>query len=295
VRRALPVLLLGILAALPGSAHGAVRRGCGVPGNHVYNMTWGGIVRTAVLHVPRSYAHRQLPLVIGLHGAGGNGPDFEEYSGLATQSDRSGFAAVFPSAPGVKPVWNIGRYVQGADDVGFIGALIDRLVLTGCADSGHVFATGVSNGGGMAALLGCALSNKIAAVAPVAGGYAQLPACTPTRPVSVLEIHGTRDRVVPYAGIPPERRGSVPRFLTSWATLDGCSQATQRSSIARATIRDLWIGCRGGAQVAGIKLYGAGHEWPGGDPPEDDGPSDLDAARAVWGFFASVPPMGAGG
>jgi poly(3-hydroxybutyrate) depolymerase len=55
----------------------------------------------------------------------------------------------------------------------------------------------------------------------------------------------------------------------------------------------MWGGCRGGVRVAGIKLYGAGHEWPGGDPPGDDGPSDLDAARAVWSFFTSVPPTAA--
>ena len=42
------------------------------------------------------------------------------------------------------------------------------------------------------------------AIAPVAGGYRSLPQCKPTRPLSVLEIHGTADPVVPYDGKPPD-------------------------------------------------------------------------------------------
>jgi polyhydroxybutyrate depolymerase len=295
VRRATVLLALGFVLALPGGAHAAAPRGCGPRGDHVYHLVWGGIPRIAVLHVPPRLAHKALPLIIALHGAGGDGPDFEEHSGLVPTSDDAGFAVVFPTAAGVRPFWNISRNPGGADDVGFIAALIDRLVRVGCADPARVYATGVSNGGGMAALLGCALSDRIAAVAPVAGGYKSLPLCVPQRPVSVLEIHGSRDQVVPYAGVPPDRLGSVPRFLVSWASLDGCSNVSQRQSIARATMSAIWPACRGGGRVEGIKLYGAGHEWPGGDPPEDDGPSDLSAARTVWAFFASVAAGGATG
>jgi polyhydroxybutyrate depolymerase len=132
-------------------------------------------------------------------------------------------------------------------------------------------------------------------VAPVAGGYKALPPCTPQRPVSVLEIHGTRDQVVPYTGVPPDRLGSVPRFLVGWASRDGCGGVPKRQSIGPATMSAIWAGCQGGARVQGIKLYGAGHVWPGGDPPEEDGPSDLVAARTVWAFFASLAAGGATG
>jgi len=294
VRRATVLLALGFVLALPGGAKAAAPSGCGPRGDHIYHMVWGGIPRIATLHVPPKLAHKALPLVIALHGAGGDGPDFEEHSGLVPTSDDAGFAVVFPTAAG-NHYWNISRSPGAADDVGFVAALIDRLVRVGCADLARVYATGVSNGGGMAALLGCALSDRITAVAPVAGGYRALPPCTPTRPVSVLEIHGSRDRVVPYAGTPPDRLGSVPRFLVSWASLDGCGPTAQRRSIARATMSAIWPACKGGARVQGIKLYGAGHEWPGSEPPEDDGPSDLNAAETVWAFFASVAAGGSTG
>lgn len=57
----------------------------------------------------------------------------------------------------------------------------------------------MSNGAMMAQRLGCELASKIAAIAPVEGTLL-IPACTPTRPVPVYEIHGALDLNVPYNG-----------------------------------------------------------------------------------------------
>ena len=65
------------------------------------------------------------------------------------------------------------------DDVVFTRALLDLVATRTCVDPARVYATGVSNGGGLAARLGCALADRLAAVAPVAGGYSSLPACRP--------------------------------------------------------------------------------------------------------------------
>ena len=51
------------------------------------------------------------------------------------------------------------------------------------ACTNRVFATGVSNGGGMSARLACDAADLVAAAAPVAGGYGALPDCRPTRAV----------------------------------------------------------------------------------------------------------------
>ena len=79
-----------------------------------------------------------------------------------------------------------------------------------------IYVTGVSNGGGMAARAACELADRLAAAAPVAGGYGTLPACRPSRPLPVLEVHGTGDGVVPYAGKGPRRSGSVAGWLGMW-------------------------------------------------------------------------------
>ena len=56
------------------------------------------------------------------------------------------------------------------DDIAFIGALLDAVEQSVCVDASRVYATGVSNGGGMVARLACELSDRLAAIAPVAGG-----------------------------------------------------------------------------------------------------------------------------
>lgn len=294
MRYALLVLLpLALLPAALGTGHATSLPGCGSARNHAITLTYGGLKRTALLHVPRGYTGGRRPLVIGLGGAGDTGRHFEQFSGLRQESDSAGFAAVFPTATGARPFWNIQAYTTGADDVGYIAALIDTLEQSGCADPARVYATGVSNGGGMSALLGCRLADKIAAIAPVAGGYKALPPCQPSRPMPVLEIHGSRDPIVPYAGRPPDRLGSVPRFLVGWAQRDGCRMGAQRASIGPATIQSRWTGCEPGTAVIGIKLYGAGHLWPGSHPPVPQGPSRLAAAATVWKFFAqySMGPL----
>src|SRR5439155_27003687 len=119
------------------------------------------------------------------------------------------------------------------DDAAYLRNVI--AALTGdaaCADPRHVGITGVSNGGGMTALMACRAADLLAAAAPVAGGYSTLPDCTPQRPLPILEIHGLRDEVVPYGGRGPTRAGAVEPFLAAWRVRDACSGAARRSAPA---------------------------------------------------------------
>src|SRR5262249_57738455 len=95
------------------------------------------------------------------------------------------------------------------DDVGFVGAILDKLQADVCVDTGRIYATGMSNGGFLSHRLACELSNRIAAVAPVAGVLG-VPTCTPARPISVMHFHGTSDQLVPYNGNPQMGFLSVP-------------------------------------------------------------------------------------
>jgi poly(3-hydroxybutyrate) depolymerase len=116
-----------------------------------------------------------VPLVIGLHGAGGTGEEFDGASASRQYGDEQGFATVFPTAASSRRFWSLNR-AASPDDVPRIEALLDAIEALGCTDPDRVYATGVSNGGGFAARLGCELSDRIAAVAPVAGGYRALDA-----------------------------------------------------------------------------------------------------------------------
>lgn len=54
--------------------------------------------------------------------------------------------------------------------------MLDALGREPCVDARRVYATGLSNGGVMAHRPGCELSDRIAAIAPVAGRTAPPPA-----------------------------------------------------------------------------------------------------------------------
>jgi polyhydroxybutyrate depolymerase len=110
-------------------------------------------------------------------------------------ADREGFVTVYPDGLGVLGTWNgggcCGYAVQNdVDDVGFVTALLDHLEQALCIDRARVFASGMSNGGIFSHRLACEQSERIAAIAPVAGTL-MIESCAPSRSVSVMHIHGS--------------------------------------------------------------------------------------------------------
>jgi polyhydroxybutyrate depolymerase len=266
--------VLGLAAAAGcGNAGGAsdAPSSC-VPGDHQ--------IAGVSLHLPpaaRAGAH--VPLVIGLHGAGGTGPDFDGRIGLSDYGDEQGFATVFPTAASGRHFWSLNRAAK-PDDVPRIEAMLDSIESLGCTDPDRVYATGVSNGGGFAARLGCELSDRLAAVAPVAGGYRALDRCPASRRTSLLEIHGLADHVVPYRGIPPDFKGNVPRFVDRWARRDGCSGRPVGTHPSRGVTRLRYRGCEAGTAVEHIAIAGLDHGWV-----VKGEPANVDANEEIWRFF----------
>jgi polyhydroxybutyrate depolymerase len=255
-------------------------------GNLYVQLTVDGVPRSALVHVPAgARLGQRLPVLLAFHGAGGTGQFMASYSGLQALSDQQDFVSVFPSAARPHRRWVLAKEDPGGSaDIEFVGSLLDRVQALVCTDSTRVYATGVSNGGGMAARVGCELSSRLAAIAPVAGGYSQLDRCKPDRPVSVLEVHGTADTVVPYRGRPPDAAGSVPGFLAGWRGRDHCPAADQQHRYGPATEQYLWSPCADGTQVEHLKIYGGGHAWPGASPADAAPTAPISAANAVWSF-----------
>jgi len=238
------------------------------------------------VHVPkRARAGRPAPLLLVLHGAGGTGPEFEPYTRFSELADREGFVAVYPSA--VDRFWTVGAG-EGPDDVRFLSELLDRLEVDLCVDPARVFVTGLSNGGGMSARLACALGDRIAAAAPVAGAYGNLPPCEPARPVSVLEMHGDADPIVPYEGEGPGSESSAEGFARAWAERNGCPEEPVRRRAAPRAVRLDWPICRDGSAVAHVRLLGFGHDIPG-VTPRTSPPGTISGPSEIWRFLSSHP------
>lgn len=263
---------------------------CAAPlaaGRQAVAFTSGGARRSAVLDVPAARRGIRVPLIVALHFAGGTGREMADYTRLSTPAARAGFAVAYPTTSHGDGVWRLRADADGRADVRLVADLLGAVDRAICVDSGHTFATGVSNGAGMAAKLACALPGRFGAVAPVAPGLRAIAAC-PTGPkVAILEIHGRADTVVPYAGRGPGHAGAVRPWLRRWAARDGCRPTTTVTNGGHGIVRERWNGCA--VPVGHILLTGTDHGWPGasGRFPRHD-PTGLEANREVLAFFVDA-------
>lgn len=313
---------LGVLAALVAAL--AYATACGSNGNedrastpaaaaqveagdHWRSLSFGGGERRYLVHIPPSYDGRSpVPLVMVLHGGGGNAESAVRMTGFSDKADREGFIAVYPNGTGRLRdrvlTWNSGNCCgyaldQRVDDVGFVRALIREVEETYRIDERRIFATGISNGGMMSYRLACELADLIAAIGPVAGAL-NVESCAPSVPVGVVAFHGTADMHVLYEGGEPRKKidphsrtdGSVAYAMDFWVRRNGCS-ASQRQTTGSVTV-ETYADCRAGTGVTLYTVKGGGHAWPGGqrgsaagDPPT----RELSATDAMWGFFARHP------
>src|SRR6266704_4762745 len=122
----------------------------------------------------------------------------------ATPAPKSqGFIVVYPSGSDVPKIWHVDRGAGLVRDVAFISALIDTLEAAYNIDPPRIYSNGLSAGGGMAFVLSCTLSDRIAAVGLVAAAQPMdWSWCTDQRPVPVIAFHGAADPIVPYQGGP---------------------------------------------------------------------------------------------
>lgn len=304
-------LLAAFAAAFSGCASAAFSQNGLGPGDTRYTLQSGGRERTYVLHEPSGAGGKKnLPLVIALHGGGGNAMLNAQQTGFNLEADRSGFVVVHANGTGeARPLlnamgrgfmftWNAGSCCGYAadnkvDDVAFIRAVVADVKKKYSINSKRIYATGLSNGAMMAYRLACDASDIFAAVGIVSGALTS--SCNPSQPVSVIHIHGTADQNVPIAGgVGPKSydRGAKPpvaNAINFWAKADGAAQG-KSSSIGNVKKED-FVG-KNGAEVVFYLINGGGHSWPGGQRmlATLDAPSqDMNATRTIWEFFAAHP------
>jgi polyhydroxybutyrate depolymerase len=279
-------------------------------GDYRFALTVRGLERNYYLHIPPHTNTEPLPVVLSLHGGGGNAEQHRENTSMDSAANHDGYIAVYPNGSGRLSerllAWNAGNccaYAQThqIDDVPFIASLIDDLKQRANIDIRRIYAVGHSNGGMMAHRLGEALPDKIAAIASVAGAH--IPTSAHGRAMPVLHIHSEDDpRALFQGGLGPPfpltgtrvLHPSVNATLSEWVRHDGCEpMAIEREFRENAghTARQLvYSHCRDGVEVVLWKLTGAGHGWPGAQSNREAliGPSTqvIDANTEIWRFFS---------
>ena len=305
-------LLWAILLFVAGYAAAALK-----PGDHEFSLTHKAIKRSYLVRMPpRASANAPLPVVLNFHGGGGNAKTQKWYSRMDETADREGFIAVYPNGTGGFGdrllTWNAGNCCGEAalnrvDDVGFALAVLDDLARRTPVDSTRIYATGLSNGSMMAYRFAAEASDRVAAVAGVAGAMTLLD-FAPKLPVAVMHIHSVDDQRALYDGglgpvFPMANtrvfHASVSSMLTKWLDHNRCSAqgeaaipiAGSSADEGHTATRYTWRPCREGTEVVLWKLTGPGHVWPGGQRdflPLLLGTSSavIDANREMWRFFS---------
>jgi polyhydroxybutyrate depolymerase len=274
------------------------------PGDHTRTLKVDGRDRSYFVHIPKKYDGKTpTPVVLALHGAAMNGPMMTAFCGLNTKADEAGFIAVYPSGTGlgIFLVWNAGGFASkdSVDDVAFIRALLDDLTGVVKVDPKRVYATGISNGGMMCYRLAAELSDRIAAVAPVAGTMA-IEKASPKRPVPIMHFHGTADTLVPFnsPGKAPMKLKSVEDSIQTWVKIDGCDEKPETVSLpdtakdGTAIERKTYGHGTDGAEVVLYVIKGGGHTWPGQEPPVGfigKSTKNITANDLLWDFFQKHP------
>jgi polyhydroxybutyrate depolymerase len=274
--------------------------------------------RTFHVHFPPSFDKSvSIPLVIALHGRGGNGESMilVTRKGFDKLADRDGFIVVYPD--GIELNWNDGRrdeeandraHRENIDDTGFISSLIDFMIKDYNIDPKRVYVTGISNGAIMSYRLACELSQKITAISPVDGSIPSmlLHECSPSKPVSLLAINNVNDPLVPFNGgeifghFHMVKLGlvlSANESILFWVNQNKCSTTPVVSEEpdrdpkdgTRVTRKEYGNGIQG-TEVILYSVDGGGHTWPGGFqylPAWLIGKTsrDIDANEVIWEFF----------
>jgi len=248
------------------------------------------------------------PLLLDFHGLAEGAEFHSAMSGLEDLARQEGFALATPNGTGDPVAWGIGTGSDNAD-LRFVEALVEEISASNCIDVNRIFATGLSNGALLSSALACALSDRIAAIATVAG-IADPADCRPSRRVPILNFHGTDDAILLFNGgvgdlgaalqggtpsLPPgyvaDLDGTgVPAAVAAWAARNGCvgspSDDRQAVDVLRRTYR-----CPADGEVVSYVIEGGGHSWPGSEvsatlePVIGKTTRSISANEQMWEFF----------
>lgn len=258
------------------------------------------LTRTYLVHLPPGYTGTTpLPLIIAMHGGFGSATNLQDQSQLSVKADAENFIVVYPE--GVKNLLNIRTWNAGwccgyasnnnIDDVGFINTLLDTLISQFAVDTSRIYATGMSNGGFMSYRLACELSNRIAAIAPVAADLS-VPVCNPSRPVPIIQFHSYLDSSVVYTGgigngVSNHYNSPHDSVLNAWSLKNNCGNTNDTIVDNSQYTFVQWSNCDCNYVINYYITRDGGHSWPGGsqtaigDPPS----AFINANDLMWDFF----------
>lgn len=279
--------------------------------------------RQYLISTPKNVEAISRPILVLLHGYGGSASQLIGLDGRAAPfrawlqiAKRNNAVLIVPNGmigSDGKRGWNDLRGVAtnpNTDDLTFIRRLVQDAVSEHEGDTNRVYVVGISNGGHMAMRIALEAPKLVAGVGVVAAAMpANYKGPLPAKPLTIVFMNGTRDRLMPYAGGDMAKgRGTVLSSQDSfsyWADANQCSDKVEikhydnpsrkdRSRVIRSQFKD----CAAGTQVALFKVRGGGHSTPSISERYRPGYLlltgrqnwDIESAEEIWVVFDSATP-----
>ena len=249
---------------------------------------YDGVTRHYSYHAPADLP-ANAPLVVFLHGYGGNAVETRYWTEMDRVADANGFAVAYPQGRGDydgTPYWNAHIFAGIAPDTGFLSALARHLQREHGLDPERTFAAGFSNGGLMSYVLGMDAPEVFRAAASITGapsGQVWESRASRSAAFPLLQISGLDDTIVPVDGSVDPTGGTgaphVDDVIAHWGQANGCASSATDTLNANTT-RLRRFDCAGGSEVWYYEIDNFGHEWP-----TVESSAGFDGAEAVWEFL----------
>ena len=235
-----------------------------------------------------------VPVLFALHGYGSSALSHLTYTNYFSLADANNFIVIYPQGTTTDTLsshWNVGGWTSKSTrkDIEFIDTVIDLIKDKIQIDQTRIYSSGMSNGGYMSYSLACNLSSKIAAIASVTGSMTPetYNDCNPSKPISILQIHGLQDFTVPYTGAPFSK--TIPDVIDFWVNHNACNTEPNRlikySNLALVNY-DTYENCLNNTNVKLILHPEMGHTWP------FTSTHNVSASNEIWNFVSQYDLSG---
>jgi polyhydroxybutyrate depolymerase len=247
-----------------------------------------GLERQYNLFVPTNQPDGPMPLLVAVHGGGGQGETFPQQAQFESLAEAAGIVIAFPQAhqmSGNEGEWQLNTRPGSHHDIDYIAAMIDAISATHSIDSSRVYATGYSLGSMFTYELACHMSDRFAAIASFAGTMpVAMHSCAQARAVPIMHIHGVEDSIIAYgdtwdwkAWDSVGRMMDIPSLMAFWRNQYNCQ--TENTTAGPGTTHFVQSMCDQDARLEHHRLDGVGHGWP-------DAIDGVSTHQVIWSFLS---------
>jgi polyhydroxybutyrate depolymerase len=234
--------------------------------------------REVPVYLPVDYDNStRIPLVVALHGFATSGSYIDNYLELEELTVQRDVAVLIPEGRRNLTLSKYWSATDGCcsnqslerledDDVLFLRDVIEQAKQR--YEISAVYVIGHSNGGFMSYRMACDAADLVDGIMSLAGAtFDEQSRCAPSRPVKILQVHGTADVIIPIRG--SALRGIPPADTTIayWSEYNQCAQGPDEREDALDLLSGAnpdtdvitYTGCAGGSHVTLWKIPGSGH------------------------------------